>query len=271
MMRIAMTISACAFASMANGEVLTTSAFESLGAADIVIMGEQHDNALHHVNQAKVAGAIYPSALVFEMLTPAQAEAGQAANRAVFSELDAALDWSARGGWPAFHNYFSIFATAPQARIYGAAVPRETVRAAIGDGAASQFGEGADYGLDVPLPASEQSAREELQGTAHCSALPEDMLAGMVEAQRLRDASFARTTLQALEDTGGPVLVITGNGHARTDWGVPFYVRQVAPQVNLIAVGQLEEGEIAPPYDRWIMTGSFGADRDDPCEAFSSN
>ena len=86
-----------------------------------------------------------------------------------------------------------------------------------------------------------------------------------------RDASFAQTALQALEDTGGPVLVITGNGHARTDWGVPFYLDLVAPDAQVISVGQLVTGEIAPPYDRWIMTGGFDAGEGDPCDRFSRN
>lgn len=256
--------------SQALPEALTRSAFETLGAADIVIAGEQHDNALHHVNQADIARAIYPSAIVFEMLTPDQAAAGQEADRAVMREMDDALGWTARGGWPAFHNYFPIFAAAPQARLYGAAVPRDVVRAAYEAGAASQFDD-ANYGLATPLEAAQQNAREALQDAAHCNALPDDALPRMVEAQRLRDASFAQTTLQALEDTGGPVLVITGNGHARVDWGMPFFIRKVAAEISVISVGQLETGEIAPPYDRWIMTGRFGPQGDDPCAAFSNN
>jgi uncharacterized iron-regulated protein len=255
----------------ASAEVLTPSAFETLGAADVVIVGEVHDNPMHHANQAAIARAIYPSAVVFEMLDAAQAEAGQSSNRSVLSELDAALEWTSQGGWPSFQMYFPIFAAAPQARIYGAAVPRDKVRAAIREGSASQFEGDAAYSLERALPIKEQSAREAMQALAHCNMLPAEALKGMVEAQRLRDASFAQVTLQALKDTGGPVLVITGNGHARTDWGLPTYLRRVAPEVEVISVGQLSAGEISPPYDRWIMTGSFDAGKGNPCDAFTSN
>ncbi|SFR41136.1 Haem-binding uptake, Tiki superfamily, ChaN [Litoreibacter janthinus] len=205
------------------------------------------------------------------MLDAQQAKAGQSADRSVLAELDKALGWSSKGGWPSFQMYFPIFAAAPQAQIYGAALSRHAVRSAVEDGAASQFDGPASYGLKTALPEAEQADREALQATAHCDALPSDILPGMVEAQRLRDASFARVTLQALEETGGPVLVITGNGHARTDWGMPAYLRRVAPEAQVIAVGQLVESEIAPPYDRWIMTGAFNAGKGDPCAAFSSN
>ncbi len=99
--------------SEAKAEALTRSAFEVLGAADIVVVGEQHDNALHHVFQAEIARAIYPSALVFEMLTPAQAKASRSVNRFDLRELDKALQWTKRGGWPAFQSYYPIFANAP--------------------------------------------------------------------------------------------------------------------------------------------------------------
>ena len=254
----------------AQAEALSPSAFETLGGADIVIVGELHDNPFHHNNQAAIARAIYPSAIVFEMLDAEQAAAGQAADRFVLDALDTALEWTSRGGWPSFHMYYPIFAAAPQAQIYGAAVPREKLRAAVENGAAAGFS-GEGYGLDASLPDAQQEAREALQAEAHCDALPADMLPQMVEAQRLRDASFAQTALQALEDTGGPVLVITGNGHARTDWGVPFYLDLVAPDAQVISVGQLVTGEISPPYDRWIMTGGFDAGEGDPCDRFSRN
>ena len=42
---------------------------------------------------------------------------------------------------------------------------------------------------------SEQAAREAEQMAAHCDALPEDILPGFVEAQRLRDAALAEDVL----------------------------------------------------------------------------
>jgi uncharacterized iron-regulated protein len=36
--------------------------------ADVVVLGEVHDNPQHHANQAAVVRALQPSALVFEMI-----------------------------------------------------------------------------------------------------------------------------------------------------------------------------------------------------------
>ena len=102
---------------------------------------------------------------------------------------------------------------------------------------------------------------------AHCDALPEDILPGMVEAQRLRDAALARAVLAAMAETGGPVAVITGNGHARRDWGLPRMLARAAPDLTLVSIGQFEAPpEDDPPFDLWLVTTP--APRDDPCAAF---
>jgi uncharacterized iron-regulated protein len=106
-----------------------------------------------------------------------------------------------------------------------------------------------------------------MQMSAHCDALPADMLPGMVAAQRLRDAHFSRVTLQALDETGGPVVVITGNGHARKDWGMPVYLAAAAPEVTVRTLGQFEDAPAADaPFD--VTLFSSAAERPDPCLAF---
>ncbi len=255
-------------AQVLNAEALEPSAFGILADYDVVIVGELHDNRAHHDNQAAIVSRIAPKALVFEMLSPSQAAGAADISRTDKDALEAALNWSDTS-WPDFGMYFPIFEAAPGAKIYGAAVPFETVRASIENGAATEFaGDAGLYGLSQPLVAAERKRREDLQSEAHCNALPAEMLPGMVEAQRLRDASFALTTLQALEKTGGPVVVITGHGHARKDWGIPRFLKRAAPEVKTAAVGQILQPADAPPYDFWIVTGDYTPQDGDPCTAF---
>lgn len=234
--------------------------------ADIVVLGEVHDNPTHHANQAAALAALAPRAIVFEMLSPEQAARVTPDLRADAAGLGEALGWNA-SGWPDFAMYAPLFTAAPEAVIYGAALPRDEVRRAMADGAAAVFGPDAPaYGLDQALPQDEQAAQEAEQRTAHCDALPADMLPGMVAAQRLRDAAFARTAIRALEQTGGPVAVITGSGHARTDRGVPAMIARAAPQVSVLSLGQLEAPADGPqPFDLWIVTEP--TPREDPCAA----
>jgi uncharacterized iron-regulated protein len=102
---------------------------------------------------------------------------------------------------------------------------------------------------------------------AHCGALPPERMAGMVEAQRLRDAALARAVLDALAETGGPIAVITGSGHARTDFGLPAALRAAMPDLPVLSIGQIEApAEPDQPFDYWIVTEP--APRDDPCAVF---
>lgn len=247
------------------GEV-TADALDTL-SAEIVVLGEVHDNPTHHLNQARAVAGLAPRALIFEMLTQDQAALASPKLRADPVALGKALGWEA-AGWPDFALYAPIFAAAPHAIIVGAAPPRDEVKRAMTEGAAAVFGpEAGRFGLEAPLPAALKSALEAEQMEAHCNALPPEMLPGMVEAQRLRDATFARATLRALKATGGPVAVITGSGHARIDTGLPAVLRLAAPHTPVVALGQIER-PAAPeqPFDLWIVTDP--TPREDPCLAF---
>jgi uncharacterized iron-regulated protein len=246
----------------------TTQDIARLDGAQIVVLGEVHDNPAHHLVQAGFVEGLSPSALVFEMLTPEQAaRIGEDTPRDAAS-LETALDWDA-SGWPAFSMYYPIFAAAPDAALFGAGVTRDAARAALDDGLAVAFGEDANiFGLAAPLPASQQTEREALQAAAHCDALPAALLPGMVDIQRLRDATLARTALAALDQTGGPVVVITGNGHARADWGVPALIATARPEVTVKAVLQ-GEGDARPDGGGDIVLPGPVVERGDPCAAFA--
>ncbi|MEY4697854.1 MAG: hypothetical protein RIT14_2282 [Pseudomonadota bacterium] len=242
---------------------------DRLPQVDVVVLGEVHDNPDHHAHQARAVAVVQPAALVFEMILPEQVRA-LPSDRGDGVAMARALDWAARG-WPDFAMYHPIFSAAPRARIYGADVPQAALVRAMEAGAAAAFGMGAArFGLTEPLPQPEQAARERALWAAHCFALPQEAMAGMVEAQRLRDAALARAVLRAMAETGGPVAVITGTEHARRDRGVPALLVRAAPEVTVLALGQIEgPAEADPPFDLWITTDAPEG-RGDPCAAFGS-
>ncbi|MEB8385665.1 ChaN family lipoprotein [Rhodobacteraceae bacterium KMM 6894] len=230
--------------------------------ADIVILGEVHDNPDAHLGQALVLKSLQPSAVVFEMLT-AEDAARADTDRTVIAEA-----WEA-SGWRDFPIYAPIFDAFGTARIIGAAAPREAIRAVYSDGPDALFGaDAARFGLDKALPSEQQTTREELQFNAHCEAMPRDMMAGMVAVQRYRDAVFAKAALEALETYGPPIAVIAGNGHARTDWGVPALIALAAPDVTTHAIAFVEEAN-GMPFDKTHIVPA--TERDDPCETLTSN
>lgn len=237
-------------------------------AADVVFLGELHDNPWHHENQTTMVATISPKAIVFEMLTPDQASLVTDALLPNQDALEKALGWN-DSGWPDFSMYYPIFREAAGAGFYGAQVSRADVRDAImGENLTTTFGQdAAQYGLTEALDKAEQATREAEQLEAHCNALPEEMLPGMVLGQRLRDATLAREIERALAETGGPVVVITGNGHARKDWGAPRAMSEQITQISIAQFEQAPEGE--QPFDYWVLTPE--AEREDPCLAFGKS
>jgi uncharacterized iron-regulated protein len=239
--------------------------------AQIVVLGEIHDNPAHHAEQARVVAEVRPKAVVWEMLSPAQWAAAQAVDRTDAAAFEAALGWEA-AGWPDFSMYHPIFLAAGQATHVPAAVPRDLLRRAMADGALAALPPQSASLFDVTralpaLTAEDQAAREAEQAAAHCNALPDNLLPGMVEAQRLRDAAMAAAALEALADFGPPVVIITGSGHARTDVGIPAMIRAARPDVSLWSLGQLEaDPGPGAPYDAIHVTDP--TPRDDPCAAF---
>ncbi|WP_299727383.1 ChaN family lipoprotein [uncultured Tateyamaria sp.] len=232
---------------------------------DVVIIGEFHDNPRHHHVQADALEQIAPKAVVFEMLTPD--EATQLAN---VSRDPAAMEAASAGfHWTNIADYAGVLSRSTM--IIGAALPRADMRGAFGEGAAAVFGpDAARYGLTEPVPEAQQTAREALQFEAHCAAMPLEMMGGMVEAQRLRDAAFARTVIVAVDTYGTPVVLITGNGHARTDWGVPTYLARVRPDLDVVAIGQGEAGAAPAGQFDIQINDAPRPDRADPCTALQT-
>ncbi len=260
-----------------SGVVFADENTESVGAradlptvfmsADVVFLGEIHDNPDHHHRQAQWVAGLKPAAVVLEMLDADQAASITDSLRDDPAALAVALDW-ANSGWPDFAMYYPVLQAAGAAQIYGAHVGREQARAALGQGVAASFGDQvAQFGLTRPLPDEQQLQRQQMQQTAHCNALPENLLPGMVALQRLRDAQLARVALQAYHETGGPVVVITGNGHARQDWGAPAALALARPALSLASLGQ-GESENPPDGGFDLVLYAPAVEREDPCAAF---
>ncbi len=279
--------------SLASGEIIdiasgarlegASALADRLARADVVILGEKHDNPEHHRAQAEITQRIAsrntPAALVFEMIPPeAEPEMAELRGRGAAGETFGPLiGWDA-WGWPDWAYYAPILDAAPETPVLGAAVPREQVIAAMQASAGTVFadelgGDAGSLGLDKQLPPDIQAAMEQEQIAAHCDALPAEMAPPMVEAQRLRDAAFAAAVLRGRAVGEGPVILITGSGHGRTDRAVPAYLRAAEPDLDVVSLAFVElspdptENALGErPFDYLWFTEAF--DRGDPCEAF---
>jgi uncharacterized iron-regulated protein len=106
----------------------------------------------------------------------------------------------------------------------------------------------------------DQQAREIFNG--HCKMMPMAAATKMVNAQAAKDIVMAQFVMQ--HQAQGAVL-LAGNGHVRTDIGIPVWLSQSAKQ-NSVSIGLLESASTSNPFDIVIVTAAPA--RDDPCLQF---
>ncbi|HSM92016.1 MAG TPA: lipoyl synthase [Anaeromyxobacteraceae bacterium] len=256
----------------------------AVAGAEFVILGETHDNPDHHrlqatLLEAALAGGRRP-ALAFEMFDTSQAEplaAALSAAAATPDDVAKATQWD-KSGWPDFALYRPIFEVGLAAKlgIVAANLPRPVAREVVRKGPGALPGDVREW-----LERAGEPSREELRTWAeemkedHCGELPKELLSGLVRAQRARDAQMA---LKAAAAGGKGSVLITGDGHARTDRGVPAWLGRIVPGARVVSIGLVEVDEelrwprqyaeeyggARLPFDFVVFTPR--AEREDPCE-----
>jgi uncharacterized iron-regulated protein len=255
---------------------------DAMSGADLVLLGEVHDNPDHHLLQARFVRAVVATgrrpALALEMLTSdLQAEVDAARARTPREPENLEPAWK-QGGWPDFDLYRPILAAALEAGlpIVAANLPRADARTLVMKGIDAvdpALRERLASGPVLP-PEAVEALRKDMK-ESHCGELPDSMMDPMILAQRARDATMAdRLAAAARERSGG--ILITGKGHA-TARAVPAWLAQDAPGKKVVAVAfvEVDPDQKAPadyvdefgkgpfPYDYAIFTP--GTKREDPC------
>lgn len=272
---------------------LKTEAATAISSGGVLILGETHDNAEHHLLQAAALAEFTDTsnakrpAVVFEQLRADQ-ETGVANFRALsgsatsktrtVDDLKRLVDWD-KSAWPknVYEPLFSA-AIALDLPIYAGDVARaEIMKAAKGGEGAVASDDRSRLGLDVPLGEKLDAASVKEIEDSHCGALPKEAFGGMAYAQRYRDAHLADAVIAAGR-TNGAAFLIAGTGHARTDRGVPWYIRQRAPEKKIVSVMFIEVEDGNADAQSYIPRGPDGqpaadfvvftarTERGDPCE-----
>jgi uncharacterized iron-regulated protein len=260
----------------------------------ILLLGETHDNAEHHRFRARVVTQSIqrqfpgsPRAVVFEHIRADQQAAlddfaAAMRNGPTGAGADGAmdvLDWD-KSGWPARGIFRPLFEAALAARlpILAGDPPRERVRAVAKDGLAALGPPEVDgLGLAAPLDAGLNEALLGELEASHCGLMPRSAFGNMAHAQRYRDAHLAAELARAYKQHGTTIL-FAGNGHLRSDRGVPHYLRRLLPGVPIVSIMlvEVEAGKTDP--QAYIPRGPDGAsavdyivftphaEREDPCK-----
>lgn len=259
------------FTGATQNEVTNTELERALASAQIVLLGETHDNADHHLLQANLLerfAALHPrSSVAFEMIDEAQAAELRTIQDEEPDEIARRLYWS-ESGWPDFALYRPIFAAAKRAHVtlLAASPSAERVRASM---AGLSEAELELLKLKEPLPEAQLRAQADEIRESHCGHANDAMVTAMQRAQSFKDAFMAEKLLEA----GGPVLLIAGRGHVRKDRGVPVFVARRGAKSSLsiafIDVGrdQRELGDYDTRAFDYVVFTPRVSDAD-PCEQF---
>ena len=252
-------------------------------AADIVLLGETHDNAAHHAFETALLETLSARRSAVLVLEQYDLEQQSALDRIARSGDDqmarrTALQHLMGAGWE-WPGYQPLVAAALRYNvpIVAANASRATLRQvaeqgfdALGRDSASRLG------LDTGWNNSQQMLMRGEIAEGHCGSLPAEAVSAIALAQRARDALMAD---RILAQSTAPVIAVFGRGHVRRDIGVPVYLQQRAGNRRFISIGLVEVGasNVASDYDSsalgvlydYVVFSAPTPRKVDPCEAFA--
>lgn len=261
----------------------------ALAAARYRLLGEVHDNPIHHEIRARLITAIASSgarpAVVLEQfdlerdrdLIAAQAAGADAEQLADAGRLDR-KSWR----WP-LHKPILEAALAMRLPVRAGNLSRAQLAADL-QAAIDQDSSAIWYARLHAARWTEAQAAELSADIveSHCHQLPEAVVPRLVLAQRMRDAAMAQALFN--DATTGGAILIAGNGHVRADLAVPVYLHAGGlpdADARSLSLGLIEVSPVderSPDFPRQVVAEHPGFDyvwltppvaREDPCKSLS--
>jgi len=215
----------------------------NIDQATVLLLGETHDNPLHHELQqkllkARIASGARPALMMEQLDDDTQSAVDKALTgndrKAALNSLTKLIkftDWQ-------FYRPFLAIAVDNKLPVIAANISSLRLQPVIWEGFSAYDPE------DLKRLAVEQvwsKGREKYleinMGGAHCGKLKDELRAGLTRSQRLRDALMVDSAISSL---GRGVVGIVGSGHARRDVGMPIYFAARAPQARIFSIAFME-------------------------------
>ncbi|NRF65530.1 ChaN family lipoprotein [Aquincola sp. S2] len=232
------------------------------GAPPLLLLGEVHDNAAQHALRARALAALLTNgarpALLMEQFDREQQAALDAAAAAPHATPATLISAAGRGGWhwPHYEPVLAL-ALAHALPIVAANVSRSDARRIIAEGLSA-------HGFDAAVPEDLMALQVAAIVRGHCGHLDAAGARRLAPAQIARDQFMAR---QLTVHAARGAVLLAGNGHVRSDAGVPRWLAP-AQRERSLAIGLLEHGdETAGRFDRALHTPP--QPRPDPCAAMA--
>ena len=225
----------------------------------LVLLGEVHDNAAQHALRLRaferwLATGARPALVMEQFDRDKQGVIDALRAKQPPPDADALIAAAGSPGWHwPYYRPFVALALRDDLPLVAANVSRDEARKVMREGLAAS-------GFDPAVPADILDAQARDIAASHCGKVDAALARRMALAQVARDQSMARA-IQAHADRG--VLLLAGNGHVRTDAGVPRWLSP-ADRARSEAIGLLEEG--VPDDGRFdLVVRTAAQPRPDPC------
>ena len=250
-----------------------------LAGAQVALLGETHDNPVHHGIQRSILERMVRSgrrpALAMEQIdTEWQHDVDLAISQGATAQSIEKAGRVSRGwSWPLYAPLVTL-AIESGLPVVALNVSRERTRRIIAQGLdALGSGETRRLALDRTWNPERSTLlrREIVEG--HCGE-DSPIIDKLVDVQRAKDAVMAD---RILAHAGRGVAAILGRGHARRDLDVPLYLAARAPQLRVLSLGLTEVDPDAHTLEDYpdAQPGRFDlvwftprAEREDPCASF---
>jgi uncharacterized iron-regulated protein len=255
---------------MFRGDTGTPLDWNSLAAgirwADVVIVGEQHDDAnAHLVQQAVVAETIaaWPgSAVSLEMLERDEQPIVDAYLRGELSKDEfvdrtESRNWASKGSWDGFYQPVIDSAKSGKCPVVAANAPREYVRMARTEGYEALSALPPEQRALFSLPERDppETYRDRFKGFMAGDGEPpaDERVDEVLRAQRLWDATMADSVVRAMRElpARAKVVHLVGQFHSEYDGGLVSEIQARAPMTRILTVTvQKGESRALRPEDR---------------------
>ncbi|SEB49803.1 Uncharacterized iron-regulated protein [Pseudomonas saponiphila] len=215
---------------------------ERLARAPRLIVGEQHDNADHHVLQLWLLRSLAQErpqgSLLLEMLNPDQQPGvdkvkREAAGQRLPDDLIKALAWQPGWDWGLYGPVVSYALKQPYP-LLAANLDRQEIRRIY---------------TQVPVLGGRQSNASSVTQAlsaqireSHCGLLPEAQVPAMLAVQQQRDRRMAERLLAAPV----PAMLLAGAFHGRRDLGVPLHMADLDLRRPVVVLLLAEHGSSVP-------------------------
>lgn len=237
---------------------------ERLRGSDFVVLGERHDNPLHHQRRAELVARLSPVAVIVEQLESGRRIAPGAPQDLAQRLADAGFEARA-WQWPLHEPLFRGLLAAGVS-VAGGNISRDLARRIVREGEAAVPGPLHEIIQRAPLDAAATASLDAELLASHCGQLEEARVPRLRLAQRSRDAAMAESLLA--EDLR-PAVLLAGNGHGRRDYGVPQILATLRPTAKIVSIAFVEErARATAAYDYLWQTEA--AARGEPCAGFGS-